>query len=687
MGFRLGIDVGGTFTDLFLFCTADGAVFRFKTPSTPDDPSRAVLIGVTAICRMAGIEPAALDEIVHGTTVATNAVLEGKGARVGLVTTDGFRNVLHLARSRTPGPLAAWITFVKPDPPAALEDTVEIRERTGPRGEVIRPLDEAQAEQAIRQLAASGVEALAVSFLHSYANPSHERRVRAIAERVAPDLPVSVSSEILPEFREYERTVTTVMNSYVRPKVRRYLINLENSLRGMGMTGTLDILRSDAGLMSVQRAEQQPIQAALSGPSGGVAAAVYIANRAGYPNILTMDIGGTSTDVALCQDGAPSIARETEVGFFPMKVPSVDVRSVGAGGGSIAHVHPVTGSLRVGPESAGAVPGPACYSRGGSRPTVTDANLVLGYLPAQLLGGTMPLDVEASRRVVGELAQQVGLSSLECAKGIIDLTTEAIVGALRVVSVQRGYDPREFALLAFGGAGPLQANAVAKLLGSYPVIVPPSPGVLCAMGDLCCDYREEFTRTLMRSLGQLDAGELQGMLREMGEAARRWLEQEGGRSAQPEVTFYADMRYLRQGSELPVQIDPAEGDRVIADIEERYHQAHEHLYGFRMDSGAELVNLRAVALGRVGRPELPGGEPGSQSAGGVRVGEQQAYVEGRLVPVPIYDRGRLRPGNTVPGPCIVTENDSTTLVLEGHRATVDRYFNMLIWPDDSSTSR
>src|SRR4051794_1968514 len=560
MTYRLGVDVGGTFTDLFLVGDGNGAGrFRVKTPSTPADPSEGVLNGVRRICEEAGISPADLRNILHGTTVATNAVLEAKGARVGLITTQGFAQILHLARSQTPGPLAGWIIMIKPDPPASLADTREALERMGPRGESVVPVDEAQVEGIVRDLVESGVESLTVGLINSYVNPAHEEQIGTIVERLYPGFPVTLSAHVLPEFREYERTLTACMNSYVRPKVATYVEQLQSQLQAIGATADVNILRSDAGLMTTREATRNPIYGILSGPSGGVAGALFIARKAGFDDILTFDMGGTSTDVALCQNGQPTIGRETSIGHFRIKVPSVNVHTVGAGGGSIAHVPELTRALRVGPQSAGAEPGPAAYGRGGSEPTVTDANLVLGHLPPRLLGGEMTLDLEAARAAVQKIADAMGLDSVEqAAEGILAIVNENMAGALRLVSVQRGHDPREFALVAYGGAGPLHANALAKLMGSFPVIVPPAPGLLCAIGDLVADFRDEFAKTYIRLLDQASGTEVADILDTLGGNAKQWLEGEGIDSGDQRIAFSADMRYHRQGYEIPVALDPGE---------------------------------------------------------------------------------------------------------------------------------
>src|SRR5580765_2947467 len=683
MAYRLGVDVGGTFTDLFLVGDGNGdggGRFRVKTPSTPADPSEGVLAGVRRICDEAGIDVGDIRNILHGTTVATNAVLESKGARVGLITTVGFQQILHLARSQTPGPLAGWIIMIKPDPPASLADTREAVERMASAGNTITPVDVAQVEGIIRDLVESGVETLTVALINSYVNGAHEREIGEIIERLYPGFPVTLSSEVLPEFREYERALTACMNSYVRPKVADYVNRLQEQLGGIGAKADVNILRSDAGLMTTREAARNPIYGVLSGPSGGVAGALYVATKAGYDDILTFDMGGTSTDVALCQNGQPTIGRETAIGHFKIKVPSVDVHTVGAGGGSIAHVPELTKALRVGPQSAGAEPGPAAYGKGGTEPTVTDANVVLGHLPPRLLGGEMELDAEAAAAAVQKVADAMGLDSVEqAAEGILAIVNENMAGALRLVSVQRGHDPREFALVAYGGAGPLHANAVARLMGSFPLLVPPAPGRLCAIGDLVADFRDEFAQTYIRLLKEAEPAEVARLLEELGSGADEWLESEGTAGDARTNTHTADMRYHGQGYEIPVAIDPGEIRSVgVAELEERFNRLHEQLYGFRMPgTEAEIVNLRAVGFGSVPKPELAVGEPGGADASAAVVDTHQVWFDGEQHATSIVDRAKLTPRMRFDGPAIVTEFDSTTVVLPGYAAEVDVNFNIL----------
>ncbi|MGE4657343.1 MAG: hydantoinase/oxoprolinase family protein, partial [Gammaproteobacteria bacterium] len=477
MAYRLGVDVGGTFTDVLLINEDTGDTWREKVQSTPIDSSLGVLQGIDRVCATANIKPTSISQIMHGTTVATNAILQGNGAKIGLVTTQGYRQMLQIGRSFVPGILAGWIIWNMPDPLAPLELTVEAKERVGARGEVVETLDESSIEESLKRLAEQRIEALTVSLINAYANGSHEQRIREIANEVMPDVPVSISSEILPEMQEYERTLTTVANSYVAPIVSTYLANMQTQIDTRGIDAKLHILRSDGGLVSAEAARQAPVSILMSGPAGGVAGALWIAKKAGYNNLLTFDMGGTSTDVALIENGVPRVRRETLVGDIAIRASSLDVRSVGAGGGSIAHVPELTKALRVGPDSAGAQPGPAAYGKGGEAPTVTDANLVLGRLPMTLADNVL-LDVKLAESAVQKIGDALGLSTKRAAAGIIDIVNENMFGALRLVSVQQGYDPRDFALIAFGGAGPLHANALAKLMSSWPVIIPPSPGVL-----------------------------------------------------------------------------------------------------------------------------------------------------------------------------------------------------------------
>jgi N-methylhydantoinase A len=680
MSYVISVDVGGTFTDLILFDEDSKNFLETKTPSTPSDQSIGVLEGIRKVCGQAGIDPKEVKSILHGTTVATNAVLEGKGARVGLVVTTGYAEILHLARSYTPGPLAGWIGMIKPDPLAAIEDTVEIDARITADGSILRPLDTVTVEKQLEGLINRGIEALTVCLMNSYMNGEHERSIGEIAHRLKPELPISLSSEVLPEFREYERTLTTVMNSYVKPKMRSYLTSLSERLKEEGSTATLNIVRSDGGLMSVEAAAYSPVHTMLSGPSGGVTGSAFVGRTSGHPDLISFDMGGTSTDVSLTNDGVPRIARDTKIGTYPVKSPSVEVVTIGAGGGSIAHV-PLTGALRVGPQSAGADPGPACYGKGGDDPTVTDANVMLGYLPPKLVGGEMSLDVEAARKAVETIGVKLGCDVYQAAKGIIDIVNENMLGAIRVTSVEKGHDPRDYALIALGGAGPLHGNALGTLSGSWPVIVPTMPGVLSALGFLASNVRNEFSKTRITTVSAADAEELAKDLKQLGEAALDWLAQEGVPESQREIDYEVDMRYLRQGFELPISATIGEVRNKLDLLAKRFGEAHLKLYTFDLDSEVEVVNLRAVGIGRVDRISFTKAKPGGRNVDDAIVdADHRAYFDGELVATPIYDRALMDVGHRIEGPAIITQFDSTTLVLPGYAAEIDGYSNIIIRP-------
>jgi N-methylhydantoinase A len=681
MAFRLGIDVGGTFTDLLLHDSDTGRTWVAKTPSTPSDQSVGVLEGVRLIGEMAEIRPSDLAAILHGTTVATNAVLEKKGARVGLIVTEGYRHILHLAEAWTPGPLFGWMIYEKPEPIADVALTVEVSERIDAHGAVVKELTEEDAARAVDALRDAGAEALTVSLINSYANPAHEQLLARVARERAPELPLSISSEIMPEFREYERAVTTVMNAYVAPPLDRYLSSLRTGLETIDARAGLQVVRSDGGLMSLETARHMPVHTVLSGPAGGVSGAAHVAGRAGFDRIMTFDMGGTSTDVAVCLGGAPTITRETNVGDFPVRAPSVEVATIGAGGGSIAHIAEATGALRVGPRSAGADPGPASYGRGGVEPTVTDANVVLGHLPPRLLGGAMELDVEAAHAAVRRVAEPLGLDVYAAAEGIVRIVNENMLGALRMVTVQKGRSPEDFALVSFGGAGGLHANALAALLGCYPVIVPAESGVLSALGFVASDVKNEFSQTMICLLDQLDVARLREALRALAEQGRAWLKAEKVDDADAELQYVADLRYERQGFEIPVDLGQDLDAIDLADVARRFREEHVRLYGFGLDDAPELVNVRVVACGRVPKPELEAGEVGPADPSSAQRGVHTVHTEGQHREVPTYDRASLRPGMELRGYAIVEQYDATTVVLPGHVATVDPYLNLLIRPE------
>ena len=684
MAYRLGVDVGGTFTDLLLINEITGEKFTAKVPSTPQDSSIGVLNGVNRICEESGVDPKSIKRVMHGTTVATNAVLTGKGAKVGLITTTGYEQILQVARSYCPGGLGGWVSFVKRPLLAPLELTIGASERMGAKGDVVKPLDEAQLLTDLKALKEKDeLEALTICFINSYICDEHEVQARELAKQVFPNIPISISSEVVPEMQEYERTETTVVNSFVRPEVSRYVNNLRQSLEDkMGSDLQLSILRSDGGLASTRSAADSPVNLLMSGPAGGVAGATYFCSRGGFDDILTFDMGGTSTDVPLIQNSQAMVRRETIVGDVRVRAPSVDIRTVGAGGGSIAFVPALTKALRVGPESAGAVPGPACYLKGGEAPTVCDANVVLGYLPSDVqLGGAMTISRDAAEKAVKTVADQMGIGMMEAAEGIIEIANEAMFGALRLVSVEQGYDPRNFALVGFGGAGPLHANALGILSGAWPVIVPPGPGVLCAYGDATTQVQDEASRTYITLASELEKDKLLTDLAELKAKACETLIADSIPTEQQEVSYQADLRYTGQAFQITVNFSEEElKEKGLALITDQFDAEHEQLFSFKLEDGHEILMIRAVAKAKSQDLDvLAAGDP-SFTLADCKICDTRFYYAGEWHDAQIYDRSKLHQSLVVDGPAIVSEMDSTTVILPGHQANVDVVGNLLITP-------
>ena len=689
MSYRLGVDVGGTFTDLLLVNEKTGALHTAKVPSTPDDSSRGVFNGIHKVCEKASIEPGEITSVMHGTTVATNTILTGTGAKVGLITTKGYRQVLQIARSFVPGGLGGWVIYNKSDPLAPLALTIEADERMSAKGEVISSLKVGKLAKDIKELSKKGIEAITVSLINSFANDKHEKEIRTQIrkKKLLPKIPVSLSSEVVPEMQEYERTITTVANSYVRPKVAEYIKNLQNGLKKMRKDIKLQILRSDGGLASAKASSDSPVNLLMSGPAGGVSGAIWIAKQAGYENLLTFDMGGTSTDVSLVKDGVAEQSRETSVGDVTVRASSVDVRTVGAGGGSIAHVPELTGALRVGPQSAGAEPGPAAYNKGGIEPTVTDANVVLGYMPSGVeLGGDSEWKIrkDLAQDSVKPVASALGLSVNKAAEGIIDIVNETMYGALRLVSVEKGYDPREFALIGFGGAGPLHANALGKLINSWPVIIPPGPGVLCAYGDVTTNIQDESSMSFIRKFKDTNKQEVVKIFTDLEKKASKTLDAEGSPKKNRTTSFQVDIRYHGQGLTITVDFELSDLKKKGLDaIGDKFDIQHEQLFTFSLEAEKELVNLRAVVKDKALSIKAPSVGKGSKEPSKKSIIDDNAevFMEGKKQIAKIYRRSLLKQGNVVQGPAIVTEMDSTTLILSGHNGKVDKFGNILINPD------
>ncbi|MGI8714070.1 MAG: hydantoinase/oxoprolinase family protein [Solirubrobacteraceae bacterium] len=678
MGHRLGVDVGGTFTDVQMQDTETGDVTLVKVLSTPSDQSVGVLEGVREACRRTGASPGDLELILHGSTVVTNLILESKGASCGLLTTRGNEQILHLARAWTPGPLYGWMGMIKPEPLAPLWHTRGIGGRMAADGSEVEPLDEDAVAAAIDELVADGVQSVTIGLLNSYVNPAHERRAREIAASAHPELPVSISSDLVSEYREYERTLTAVLNAYVQPQVIRYVDGLERRLQEEGFAGRLNVVRSDGGTMSTLATKERPVDTAFSGPSGGVVGAAWLARRIGAPNVLTLDVGGTSTDVSMCVDGAVTIRRDAQLGYYQFQSRGVDVHSVGAGGGSIAYLTPV-GALRVGPQSAGAEPGPAAYGRGGTEPTVTDANVVLHRIPPAIkLAGSLEIDEQAAREAVQKVADGLGVDVTSAAQAIVEIANENMHAALRVVSIERGFDPREFGLLAFGGAGPMHANALGRLIGAEPVVIPATPGVLSAFGFLVADVQNEFARTYLKVAPDTPAASLRETLIELRDEAAQWLEREGVAAADHEFSFYADCRYYMQDIQLPCSLQLAEVDDGYAELlRGRFEAEHRRRFGFDLDAPIEVATVRAVGSG------------GDAIAAGAQNGTppdsfpdpdrtEDVFFDGGWRPSAIHQRDRLVPGHRIAGPAVIEQQDTTTVIEPGYAGTVDGYGNIII---------
>lgn len=679
MAYNVAVDVGGTFTDVLLFNEETGALTLEKVLSTPQDQSVGVIEGVERACRKLGISFEELNLFFHGTTVVTNLILESTGAKVGLLTTRGHEQILHLARAWTPGPLYGWMGLNKPEPLADLTNTLGVVGRIGGDGAVVEPLDEDALRTQVKTLVERGIGSLAIAFLNAYLNPRHEQRAREIVREMYPDLPISISSDMVQEYGEYERALTTVVNTYARPRVIRYLHGLDSALANRGFKGSLNIVRSDGGTMSTRAAAESPVHIALSGPSGGAIGTAYLAREIGVPDVLALDMGGTSTDVSLVLRGQAAVRRGVRLGYYEFKSPAVDVHSVGAGGGSIAHIS-ITGGLLVGPQSAGADPGPACYGRGGKLPTVTDANVVLHRLPPGVkLGGTLELDEEAARKVVQTVADRLGLSVMQAAQGILDIVNENMYAALRVVSIERGYDPRKFGLVAFGGAGPMHANALGRLVHASVVIIPPTPGVMSAFGFLSSDIQNEFAETYLQIAEETPAKRLKSRLEALRAEAEKWLDSENVSRDRQEFDFFVDCRYHMQNIQIPckVSLDEVAGSDCSF-LRRRFEEEHSRLYGFELEAPLEMASLRVIGRGSVEGVSLAEYDLATADASDAIVRREQVYFDGEWHETPIYDRSRLLPGNVFKGPAVVVQDDTTSVIEPGYEGSVDRFGNIRI---------
>jgi N-methylhydantoinase A len=683
MSLWIGIDVGGTFTDFIAYDDDTGASVTHKNASTPGDPAEAIVAGLRDMLQINGLAAHKVAQIAHGTTVGTNTLIERKGAKVALITTKGFRDVLEIGRQRRPKNLDMHTDF----PPAVVPRwrRVEVNERLRADGSVMTPLNDREIERVVDLALATGADAVAVALLFSYLNAEHEQRIGAALARRGSSCYVSLSSEIHPEFREYERTSTTTLNAYLQPTMTRYLTHLSDVLAREIPQADLVISQSTGGLMSIDKARLFPIRTALSGPAAGVLGAVAVAQQADFANIITFDMGGTSADVSMVRDLEPAQSRDKLLGGLPLRLPSVDISAVGAGGGSITWFTR-DGALKVGPTSAGADPGPACYGLGGSKATVTDANLVLGRLATKgLLGGTMSLDDEAARRAIAPIAERLAFSVEAAAHGIVEIAVSNMSRVIRAVSIERGHDPRDLSLLAYGGAGPLHARAVAASLQMRRVIVPSAPGILCAAGLIASNLKEDFIRTARFRLHDAIATEqLASVLGELHRAAEEWFEQERILIDSRYMRVALDLRYVGQNFELEL---PLSGDSpallpslpAIDDLRARFFAAHERTYGFHNPAApVEVLNCRLTAGGDRHHAQTPGAaQLGKDEA---RAIDQRDiwFDRDASSPTPVYNRQQLVSGQRLTGPAVIEQLDTTTLLFPGDSLTVDQYLNLII---------
>lgn len=678
MGFRLGVDTGGTFTDIGLINEETGAVAVTKVPSTPDNPSRAVVNGVVDIIAKEEISPQDINFFIHGTTVATNALLELKGAKTALITTEGFKDVLHIGRQTRPSLYDFYAHRAKPIIPRHLR--YEVPERILFTGEVLRELDEDAVREIAKDMKTKNVQAVAVCLLHSYANPIHEQKIKEILSEELPELIISVSSEILPEFREYERMSTVCINAYVMPKVNKYVADLAEQLHNLEVKSGLYIMQSNGGVITAETARESSARTVLSGPAGGALAGTFVCAQTNRDNLITVDMGGTSLDICLIADRQPKYTTESQIGGYPIKLPMIDIHTIGAGGGSIAWIDS-GGALRVGPESAGAVPGPVCYCKGGEEPTVTDANVVLGRLnPEYLLDGDFHLDVQKAYDVIeNKIAKPLGISVIEAAAGIIKVVNANMVRGIRVVSVEKGYDPREFSLVAFGGAGPVHGVEMAEELGMPEVIIPKNPGINSALGMLVADVRHDYVRTYVNNIDEISVEGLTGIFMEMEKQGNEQLTQEGFTSSDMVFLRSADMRYRGQAYEISIPITG--GTLTAQDIQwakENFNQEHEKAYGYQREHEIiEVVNMRLVALGKLPQMRLVKGNEGNL---GILepVDYRNVYYYDSFLRTPVYNRKTFSAGTVLTGPAIVEQLDSTTVIFPDQVATVDDFDNILI---------
>jgi N-methylhydantoinase A len=673
-GLRLAVDIGGTFVDAMALDTRTHQVRFRKAPTTPATPADGVLAAVAAL----DLDLSEVELFIHGTTLGLNAVLERRGETTGIITNEGFRDIFLIGRGNLPPDHMYDFQYERPESLVRRRHTAGVRCRLDYQGRVVEELDPDSVRAAARTLVEEhGVRSIAICFLHSFLDPTHEREAARIVRERYPQVSVSVSTDIVREYREYERTSTTVLDAYIRPIFERYVDALESGLAARGFAGRFLIMRSGGGSMTSAAARTSPTHTVLSGPAGGIVGAAYLAEALGRDDLLTFDIGGTSLDTCVIERGAAVAAYEAQLEHFPLLIPTYDIRTIGAGGGSIAWLD--RGLLKVGPQSAGAEPGPVCYGRGGTRPTVTDAAVVLGYLdPDRFLGGEMSLDVDAARKALDEqVAQPLGRSPAEAAAGVVDVLLARTVGAVRQITVERGHDPRQFSLLAFGGAGPLLAPLLAREMGIREVIVPFAPAGFSAWGMLSADIVDDVSRTLLAPLDGADLADLETLFREVEAEATRSLTAQGVPAQRAVLERQLELRYLGQEHSLIVTVGRELRPEAIRAAFEELHRTR---YGHAMDNPLQILNVRVRGIGRTDRPELVRHPAGDGDPGRALRGHRDAYDVGEraVAPFAVYDRSALAPGDTFTGPALVDEGTSTTVVPSGQLVEVDPYGHLLV---------
>ena len=675
---RIAVDTGGTFTDICVLDEKMGIFSVGKVPSTPDNPALAVIDGVNKMLEDLDAQPENVTFCIHGTTVATNALLEGKGAPIALMTTKGFEDVILIGRQSRPKLYDHWSR--RPKPLVNRSQCYGLKERILHTGEIMTPIDENQATEIVESIKAAGINSIAVSLLHAYANPIHEKKIKDIITQTYPEAFVTLSSETLPEFREYERTSTICINAYVMPKVNNYVGFLESRLKASGIASDLYIMQSNGGVITAETARAVSARTVLSGPAGGALTGELLARATQNENVITVDVGGTSSDICLIEANQAGLTTESDIQGYPIKLPMIDINTIGAGGGSIAWIDP-GGALQVGPVSSGSVPGPVCYGRGGTEPTVTDANAILGRInPEYLLGGEMRVFLEDARKVMQDkIAESLGLNLLQAAEGIIRVVNAIMVRGIRRVSVERGYDPRDFALIPFGGAGPLHGADLAEALSMDRIIIPAHPGIGSAFGMLSADVRHDYVKTLITLVAETDHKQVEGLFAEMEAQAVNQLNREGFSGETVILERKVDMRYLRQAYELTVPlIETPFSPEVVPQLVQRFHDMHRHAYGYARDEEpVEIVNLRLVALGKLPGLKLQTREFCDDSQP-KPFATRPVYFGGLPLETAIYQRDTLKPGQVVPGPAIIEQLDSTVVVTPTFSAECDPYGNLIL---------